>query len=214
MTALVLARSNSERCPKKLIRPFWKLYPLIEISLQIYRHIGYEVYVCGDKLINHIAEEMRFPTITRDRESLSGESFSQVYNFLDKINDNDIMILNPCFPLIQPGTIEAVADEYLDNDFLSLITVKEIRNVVYFKNLAMNEGGVKSNSKYCDPVFEAAPAVQIFKKKIAMDIGYPYMFTRNDPYLYPIGMLEGTDVNTEDDFKVAKVLYNEFKGEE
>jgi len=27
-------------------------------------------------------------------------------------------------------------------------------------------------------------------------------------------MLEGTDVNTEDDFKVAKVLYNEFKGEE
>lgn len=211
MIALVMARKNSERVKNKLLRSFADS-TLLEIAIEKYKQLELPVYICtGDKKIIDIVKKYDIKYIKRNKESITGESFKHVYNFIDKIPDKNIMILNPCFPLIKIETIKSCIDIYIKQRPLSLITSKREANSVYYKDKLINSSTIPGNSKYSTKIDISAPAVQIWKKQIALRYKYPYRNNANDPYLYSISLLESTDINTEEEFKIAEVLYKNFK---
>ena len=215
---VVQARLNSERVPNKMLRPFANstlvdvLLEKIKLSKIIPRENVY--FSAYEEELKNVATRHGFKIYDRSlASSLSeGQPLSELYDWYDKLPYKYVVLINACNPLLKIETIDDFVQEYMNSDRDGMFTVFEKRT--YYWDLEENPitdwgDSTIMNTKFVDPVYEAAYC--IFASKISIIGDDRWMDTNSppSPKLYVMDEMESFDIDHEWQFRVGEVLYNE-----
>jgi len=218
---LTQARLESQRVPRKMVRPFCGTN-LLDILIEkikksnIIPTENFYLSVCDQELID-IAEKQEVNYYKRSRESaLAENSVPLIYEWHDKLPFKYICLISACNPLLTTKTIDDFTKSYIASDKDGMFGV--IAKKQYFWN---KDGGMISNwpkeqkimnTKTMEVTYEAAHCLyasrmDIIKDGFWMDDNLP-----PEPELFTIeNELEVFDIDYEWQFQAAEKLYPLFK---
>jgi CMP-N-acetylneuraminic acid synthetase len=214
------ARLESQRVPKKMIRPFCGSN-LLEILIDKIKTSNvipiqnFYLSVCDEELVN-IAKNNGVKYFQRSRESaLAENSVPLIYEWHDKLDYKYICLLSACNPLLKIETIDSFVREYMDSDKDGMFGV--IAKKQYFwdedRNMVSHwpEGQKIMNTKTMTTTYEAAHCLYSSRMDIIKD---GYWMDNNlppKPELFVIeNELEVFDIDYEWQFQAAEKLYPMF----
>ncbi len=214
------ARLESQRVPKKMIRPFCGSN-LLEILIDKIKTSNvipiqnFYLSVCDEELVD-IAKNNGVKYFQRSRESaLAENSVPLIYEWHDKLDYKYICLLSACNPLLKIETIDSFVREYMDSDKDGMFGV--IAKKQYFwdedRNMVSHwpEGQKIMNTKTMTTTYEAAHCLYSSRMDIIKD---GYWMDNNlppRPELFVIeNELEVFDIDYEWQFQAAEKLYPMF----
>ena len=169
VAVIVQARLSSERCPKKMIRPFAGT-TLTDISCQkilsskVIPKNNFYLSVHEPELVE-IGERNNINVFKRSEFSAkwdggAGTHIRDMYEWWDKLPFKYVVLVNACVPFMKTETIDAFFEHYLQSDSDGLFAVMEKKN--YFWNdqgeftTEWPEGEPTLNTKVVGVTWEAA----------------------------------------------------------
>lgn len=221
--AIIPIKHISERVPEKNYRDF-NGKPLFTIILDT---------ILKSKLIDKIIIDTNSPIVKSIINNIYSNTIISIYNRpehlwsgkipVNMLLENVITDLNLDYdyflqthatnPLVSINTLDNSIQTFLEKEadgYDSLFSAKKLQTRLYtFTN---NDMHALNHNPYeliptqeLNPLYEENSCIYIFKKEILFKknhrIGYnPYIYTMND--------IESTDIDTEDNFAMAKILYN------
>ncbi len=214
IVALIPVREGSSRIKDKNFRPFADEKSLLHLKIKQLKKAGCfdHIYVSSDsERAKRIAKELGVTFLLRDSEMCKSSAKLYQYNthMLETVPGDPVvawtMVTAPLFEDYKP-----VVEKFLrlePNDYDSLITV------LPFKEFLINENGRPLNCTYghwhlltqeLDNNYTITGSVYIASKANQMEWRY---WIGLKPYLYEISKLDCVDVDYEQDFKLAEILY-------
>ena len=214
------ARLESQRVPKKMIRPFCGS-TLTEILINKIKQSSiipienFYLSVYEEELID-LANKHNVNSFKRSKESSQAENdIPLIYEWHDKLPFKYVVSLSACNPLLTIETIDDFVHSYLKSDKGGMFGV--IGKKQYFWN---QEGKMISdwpkdqkimNTKYMNITYEAAHCLYASKTDIIKDGFWLDDKTPPEPELYIMeNELETFDIDYEWQFKTGEILYDEF----
>ncbi len=209
------ARLTSERCPKKMIKNFCgtSLTDIFLKKMQKLQKMGINVFFGGyDKIFETKCKKYGIPFVQRSKKSSNSEKASEIYNFLSEQNYDYLLQVNACMPLLNVKTIVSFLNECKKLQ-KPAFGVYEINN--YFmsnKNKPYNfNSKIKTiNTKYVDKAKEFAHCFYFFKREYFKKNGWYWNWNEVN-YINMPKSVETFDIDTKEDFEIAKLLYKKFK---
>ena len=225
VAVLVQARLSSERCPRKMIRPFagTTLTDIcIEKLLKSNTIPKENIYLSvNEPELVSIGKKWGVNIFKRSRNSAKWDGgpqahISVMYEWWDKIPHKYVVLVNACVPTLQTKTIDSFFDAYCSSEKNGMFGVMEKMN--YFWNdtgtLLTPGRHATMNTKNVQKTFEAAHC--LYAGKIS-DIGRGiWMGDFKIPgsiELFPMHEKECFDVDYEWQLKVVEAAYQAMKKE-
>ena len=213
---IVQARLGSTRVPKKMIKPFANSN-LVEIlfkklkksSVIPIKNIRFSAW---DKELKQMALEHNIKIYHRTEVSANSEGV-KLQNLLDwhnKLPYKYVIMISACNPLLKIETIDSFVEHFLSSKEENCFAVFEKKTYYWDaegNNLTDWKGITSMNTKFVDPVYEAAHCLYASRMDIISD-GY-WMNTKTPPELdlFVMNELESFDIDYEWQFEVAEKLY-------
>lgn len=216
---IVQARLNSQRVPKKMIRPFYgtTLYDLVlekikEALPSKAEHIWASVY--EPELVD-IARKQGVNVFNRSRASANNDnSLQMIYEWHNKLPENYkyVMIVSGCNPLLEPNTIREFYNKFVAQDEENLFAVIEKKQYYWNKEGSLvtpwPEGQTIMNTKAVEPTYEAAHVLYASRLDLIKEDKFMGDFEAPGGIkLFQMPELEAFDIDYEWQFKVAEKLY-------
>ena len=218
VTAVIMARTESTRCPRKLIRDFGDT-TLIDIALAKLNKMDFVDHrllaVAEDVFIEKLKEYPSIELYKRSNESVAkGHVPLKVrYEHYFHIKTDYVLFFNPCHPFITlevlKNATEIVKDEQ-HNSFTSVVSSKEWV-FDHEGNPLTNKDPKKTVTNEGLPRSKAAHAFHFIRPEFFVENGMQWTFTKNDPSLIWIPEEEALDVDTELEFTLCEILYRQKK---
>jgi len=227
LAALIQARLSSERCKGKMLRPFAGT-TLIDVALEKFAgRLSVPLYfaVHEPDLIYKYAEHAKlsdydFRLLCRNKKSAAADDIGVVMNYLDRIDADFIMMINPCHAFLTIDTVEETINEVRGPLFSCDPAAKSLTSTITSQGWYYDAQGCPINhpdprcldTKRTWPLTEVAHAFHVFNKHRFIDEG---IFWRNaplDPVFHCIPPVEALDIDTELDFEVAEALWKARRG--
>lgn len=222
LAALIQARLSSERCPRKMLRPFAGT-TLIDIALDKFAgKLSVPLYfaVHESELIKKYYDEVRasggFWLRCRNQESAEADEISVVMNYLDRIDADFIMLINPCHVFLTLDTVEVAIKDFrrICATWTRLaplsMTSVTMRHTWFYhidgRSINLHDP-TKMDTKVAQPVIEVAHAFHTFPRQRFMRDGCFWTNTHLDPAFHIIPDIEALDIDTELDFEIAEALW-------
>ena len=208
------ARLTSERCPKKMTKNFCGT-SLTDIFLKKMKKLqkkGVNVFFGGyDKIFKKKCEKYGIPFVQRTKKSSNSEKASEIYNFLNNQKFDYLLQVNACMPLLKVETILSFLKECKKIKKPSF-GVYEVNN--YFmsnlnKPYNFNSKIKTINTKYVEKAKEFAHCFYFFKKEYFKKNGWYWNWNKVN-YITMPKSIETFDVDTKEEFEIAKLLYKKF----
>lgn len=218
------AREGSSRVPGKMVRPFAGT-TLFEIYLKKFEKISkvnnpFDDIIMAvnknDNMLYNLCNDTPIKIIDRSDESVASwnSSISLTYHFIEDFNQDYIMLINGCLPLLKPETIIEVGKMFRNNKKIeSLTCAKYTYNFIWNKdtNRPINNplGDKNFSTARVKPYLEQVHGFHISNRKFLLENDMHWGFKNNyDPYLNIIEPTEEfLDVDTEYDFNIAECMY-------
>jgi len=212
---IALVRLESERCPAKCLRPFYNDLSITDIFAQKFSSRP-DVYLAArDKPFEDIATKYNIEFLERDRSSVEGETLAEVYNFIESLPYEYICVVNVCTPLLKAETVDAAIQAFKNSDCYSLELIVETHDVLFdsTKRPVSTDAAIP-NSKVRQALYYASNGLVIFSKERVVKTGkYFESYEPGDPLLLPSSLLESLDIDTEEQFEIARACYAYFSSE-
>ena len=130
-----------------------------------------------------------------------------IVSFLSK-NDADVVVLiHPKSPFLKPKTIEECIAKVCSLEYDSSFTANIIRKPIWFNNRPLNfsENHDIPKISQLNPVIIETSSVYVFTRKL-----FTLKRSRvgDKPFIKKIGHIEGLEIETEDDYKMAELIIN------
>lgn len=208
-------RKGSKRCPNKLLRPFVDT-TLADILLSKLKQFGEKAYFGGyDEEFKEKCGKYGVNFIQRDERSVSiDEPLTDVFGFVRQIDHEKIMFINGCLPFLSVETMKKFLD-HCENGYHRPALAVLIRKNYFFdqqKKPLFEVVQGELNTKAVKTVYECANALYYFDRKRFFDKGFYWDWNEVD--LVPFEKTyEFSDIDTEDDFKQAELIYLGVKGQ-
>ena len=205
-------RLGSERLPNKLILPFGKSC-LWDIACKKLNELPDEyekvVLVKDQELIDIAKKYKNIKILIRSEESNVSSEVRVDFKDIGQMSSDYIMFLNPCISTLPGAIVSDVLRFFEKSNKKYLESVKSFKSWLYGADskLLFDIDFKSLNTKAFKDKFEGAHAFRIFPKKDFLETGK--MSNDKDFCMYEISELEAVDVDTELDYKVAKVIYDE-----
>ena len=212
---LVQARLSSQRCNRKMIRPFAET-TLMDICLKKLvdskipnKNIWVSVY--EDELIE-LCKKYPINIFYRSRKSAMSEGtpMTDMYEWWDKIDYKNVVFINACAPFLKKETIENFFYDYLKTKNNGMFGVIEKKNYFWDKNntfLTPLKEAVM-NTKTADVIKEAAHCLYAGSTKgIGQGIWMGRFNVPGEIKLWSMSEEEIYDVDYEWEFKTYEALY-------
>ena len=216
VAGVIQARTKSERCSNKMLRPFADS-SLIGLALSKFSkpqesfNFYYAVY---EEELKRVGEKYSARLINRNKESAQGEEILVVFNYLSQLTEEYVLFINSCCPFLKLETLEKAIDYFLKNNLTSLTAV--IRSSEWYYHLDGTPINYLDptvvNTKRSRPVLKVAQCFHLFPRKRFLQNGYLWKNEHRDPYFFEIDDLEAVDIDTELEFLMAESLYLTIKG--
>ncbi len=208
------ARLTSERCPKKMTKNFCGT-SLTDIFLKKMKKLqkkGVNVFFGGyDKIFKKKCEKYGIPFVQRTKKSSNSEKASEIYNFLNNQKFDYLLQVNACMPLLKVETILSFLKECKKIKKPSF-GVYEVNNY-FMSNLNrpynFNSKIKTINTKYVEKAKEFAHCFYFFKKEYFKKNGWYWNWNKVN-YITMPKSIETFDIDTKEDFEIAKLLYKKF----
>ena len=143
ITCMIYARLASERVKQKMVRPFAGSC-LLEIALKKLQTCDFldqdRLYLSAyDPEIKAVGKKLGIQIYNRTYEStLEPNTMEVLYKYLDDIESEYILEINPCNPLLEAGTINQALKVFKENDYSSLFSVVQRKNFFFDEESTLN----------------------------------------------------------------------------
>jgi CMP-N-acetylneuraminic acid synthetase len=212
--AEIPARMGSKRVRNKNIR-LLNGKPLIYYSIEACKNssILKDIYVNSESdEIGKLALKYGVKFYKRNPELAKDKVVSDQFNYDFLINkDCDILVMvNPVSPLITGEDIDKVISFYLNNDFDTVITVREERLQAFCdgKPINFNPNGLLPMTQKVSPIQLCCWSICIWRKEIFIkefeENGHAVFSGKVG--LYPLNPLRAIKISTEEDFQLAETI--------
>lgn len=213
---VVQARLSSERVPGKMLREFSGstlvdiLFNKLKQSTTIpISNIYFSAY---EDELKEVGRAHGINVFERSKQSASseGEKLSEIYEWHDKLPYKYVILISACNPLLKIETIDNFFKSYLNSKNEGAFAVFEKKTYYWDKKgKAITDWGNSTimNTKYVEPIYEAAHCLYASKLDIIKD-GY-WMDTSlpPSPELFIMEELEAFDIDYEWQFNIGEQLY-------
>jgi CMP-N-acetylneuraminic acid synthetase len=193
-----------------MLRPFLET-SLTDIVLSKLRHFEEKSFFAG---FEHEFEEkckragVRF--VKRDEKSINIDSpIVEILSFLKELDFKYFLIVNACLPFLKVETIERFLNDCASCGYEPAFSVVKRNN--FFTDIRRKPLNFKLsmktiNTKEVEPVYEFAHALYFFNKDYFFKYGR-YWDWKSVRFIEIKDKLELIDIDTEEDFKIAEVIY-------
>jgi N-acylneuraminate cytidylyltransferase/CMP-N,N'-diacetyllegionaminic acid synthase len=213
VTAIVIARSGSNRLPNKNMLDFYgqplvarKVQQLSECRLVDRIVVGSDSQDILDAATkNHpiVMKRLRKPEFCDEKS----RSWNEVIADMAAMVPGEIILWAHCTnPLIRPQTYDKAILKYLEEPNSSLLSVTRVQSHVWYEDAPLNYdpySGSHPVAAQVKPVFFQNGGIFIWDRK-AM-IVHQYVFGKK-PYLFEIDADEAIDIDTQQDYARALSL--------
>lgn len=216
---IVQARLNSERVPRKMIRPFagsnlfaLTLDKLLQSSIVPKHNIIGSVY--EQELVDEL--EKRELNYWHRSEASANEDhdLKLIYEWHDKLfaKYKYVILISGCTPLLQIETIDKFIEQFVTQKEDNLFAAIEKKTYYWDSNGRMitnwPEDQEIMNTKSVDPVFEAGHCLYASRLDLIEANKFMVDYKKESLKLFIIDELEAFDIDYDWQFKVGEVLYN------
>jgi len=213
---LIQARLNSQRCPRKMIKPFADT-SLMQIAIDNMKNIkslpldNFYLSIYEPELIE-IANNNKINYFKRSEKSANSEGtpLTEIYEWWDRLPYEYVVMVNACAPLLTSETIDNFVESYLQSDSDGMFGVIEKKNYMWDKDgefLTPLKEGIM-NTKTADPVYEAAHCLYAGKmSNIGKGIWMGDFSKKGDIELVPMSEEECFDIDYQWQFDLGENLY-------
>jgi len=215
IAAIVHARKTSTRCPNKHLRPFGNT-TLIDIALDNLSKLDVDekyLAVYDQELKDKVIDGVKI--LHRDYDSIAPGNchHSIMYRHLENVKSEFILNYNPCQPFVKVEELHKLIDWFKQSDCKSAITVQKERN--FFWDELKNPINFKPNDRLSTTagpwVYLATHSLVFYEKNYMLSEWELFPNTKDNPFPIVTDWSENEliDVDTELDFKLAKLIYDE-----
>ena len=214
---MVQARLSSQRCFRKMVRPFANT-TLMDICLEKLsrstipeENIWASVY---EPELVHLCQKYPIKLFHRSKKSAMSEGtpMTDMYEWWDKIPQKYVVLVNACAPLMTLETIERFYFAYCNSCKDGMFGVTENKNYYWNSNCELitpwPENQAVMNTKVVDCTYEAAHCLYGGKTSKIKDGIWMGDFTKHgDIELFPMAKKEIFDIDYEWEFQYYESLY-------
>ena len=226
VAVLVQARLSSERCPRKMVRPFAGT-TLTDLTIEkivaskIIPKENFYLTVHEPELVA-IGEKHGVNVFKRSAKSAvwdGGEDahIRDMYEWWDKIPFKYVVLVNACVPFLTTETIDGFFQHYLESDSAGLFAVMEKKNYFWDNSGHMitewPENEPTLNTKAVGVTWEAAHCLYASRLDTIDDGIWMGDFQKDGEIeLYPVPEHECFDVDYEWEFAAYEAMYGAING--
>ena len=211
ISAVIPIRKGSQRVKKKNLRKFNKKNLLIYKieKLKKLKNLDEIIINTDSEEAIEIAKKYGVSFVKRSLYFASSKCTNSEFwsNVAENTNNKFIMFTNCTSPLIKIKTYQDIINNFLKKKKLikSINIVTPIKDFLYYKNKPVNFNPSKApNSQNLDKTFKLNFAVNIISKQ---EMFNKRTLVSTKPFFYHLDELEGFDIDTMLDFKVAEFLH-------
>ena len=215
LAAIAHARKTSTRCPNKHLRPFGNT-TLIDIALDNLSKLDVDekyLAVYDQELKDKVIDGVKI--LHRDYDSIAPGNchHSIMYRHLENVESEFILNYNPCQPFLQVDKLNDCIRVFKESKMKSMITVQKERN--FFWDKTRNPINFKPNDRLSTTsgpwVYLATHSLVFYEKNYMLSEWELFPNTKDNPFPIVTDWSENEliDVDTELDFKLAKLIYDE-----
>ena len=218
---IVQARLNSQRVPRKMIKPFagTNLFGIILDKLLTSDVIPSENIIASvyeEELFHEANTKRNIRTFERSYESANNDNdLRKIYEWHDKLPHKYVVLISGCNPLLSVSTIDSFVNAYVNQEEDNLFAVMEKKQYYWNK-----EGSLVTpwpadqtimNTKAVEPTYEAAHVLYASPMDIIKDYRFMGDFEKEGGIkLFTMPELEAFDIDEQWQFETAEVLYEKF----
>jgi len=220
VAVIIFARLNSQRIPKKMIRPFagTTLLDILLAKLTLSKIIPKQnIYLFAHEAeLVDIAKKHAISLLPRSAESANAESdLKVIHEWHDKVDYTYVVSINACIPFLTSNTIDRFVAHYLQTKHEGLFGVIKRKNYFWDSSLQLMtscpEEKQAPNTKTATEVFEAAHSLYASKIEWIKDGVWLGSFCKpNDPELFVIDEKESFDIDYHWQFEFAEAVYRQY----
>ena len=215
IAAIAHARKTSTRCPNKHLRPFGNT-TLIDIALDNLSKLDVDekyLAVYDQELKDKVIDGVKILHREYDSVAPGNCHHSVMYKHLENVESEFILNYNPCQPFLQVDKLNDCIRVFKESRMKSMITVQKERN--FFWDKTRNPINFKPNDRLSTTsgpwVYLATHSLVFYEKNYMLSEWELFPNTKDNPFPIVTDWSENEliDVDTELDFKLAKLIYNE-----
>ena len=215
IAAIAHARKTSTRCPNKHLRPFGNT-TLIDIALDNLSKLDVDekyLAVYDQELKDKVIDGVQILHREYDSVAPGNCHHSVMYKHLENVESEFILNYNPCQPFLQVDKLNDCIRVFKESKMKSMITVQKERN--FFWDKTRNPINFKPNDRLSTTsgpwVYLATHSLVFYEKNYMLSEWELFPNTKDNPFPLVTDWSENEliDVDTELDFKLAKLIYNE-----
>jgi 3-amino-5-hydroxybenzoic acid synthesis related protein len=210
IVAMVPIKLNNERLPNKNTKILGDK-PLVRYILDTLTkvHTVDEIYVfCSDEaIIPYLPDGVKF--LKRDPVlDLPTANFTQFFDAFMQLVDADIYVFtHATAPFIEKETIEGCIDKVLNEQYDSAFSATKIQDFLWKDNEPMNfDAANLPRSQDLEPIYRETSGIYVFEREVFKN--YKRRIGKN-PYIQEVSWREATDINTYEDFEIARMIVDE-----
>jgi len=208
---VIQARTGSQRCRNKLLRPFAGT-SLLEIALEKFSKPSDKFtfyFAAHERELLELGRRYTDNIVERGRESAEADDIRTVMNYFEGFEEETVAFLNPCHPFFRMETLERAIDHFRESEAVSMTSV--VKSHTWYYHLDGRPINFLDptviNTKATERLLAVAHAFHIFPRKRFLEHGYMWRHAPRDPVFFEIPEREAIDVDTELDFEIAEALY-------
>jgi len=214
---IVQARTNSQRCPRKMIRPFAGT-TLMDICIEkikrskILSNSNFFISV-HDTELKQIGNRHGVNIFSRSLNSANseGEKISEISEWHDKLPFKYAIMVNACCTLLKTETIDRFIQAYIDSGKNGMFGVIKKKNYFWRTDGEfLTPQKELNNTKTVEPIYEAAHCLYAGSMEdIGNDIWMGDFTKKGEVELFVVPEEEAFDIDYEWQFNVAETLYKQ-----
>ena len=214
---IVQARTNSQRIPNKMLRPFadtnlfeLTLSKLLKSKIIPQQNIIASVY---EDELKQIANDLNVNIYNRSYESANNDnSLQKIYEWYNKLPFKYVIKVNGCSPLLKIETIDKFIQHFIEQKEENLFGVIKTKDYYWNKEGKLVTPWPKDqtlmNTKAVEVTYKAAHVLYASRIDLIKDDRFMGDFQKEGGIkLYPIDELECFDIDYEWQFKVSEKLF-------
>lgn len=214
MVAVIPVRAGSQRVIDKNFRPFAGK-SLLEHKLDLVKSLPVDDIIINtdsEKAIE-IAKKEGVSFHRREPYFASSKcSNSEYHKYLATVTEaENILVAQVTEPLIKKSSFLEAIDIFNGNDFNSLMSVKVLKEFIWYNGQPLNYSLEKMPNSQDLPEYLVPTFGLVIAERKAMMEAASYICS--NPYFYKVSQVESVDIDTELDFEFAEFLFenNKFK---
>ena len=217
IAVIVQARTNSQRIPNKMLRPFANtnlfeltLSKLLKSKIIPQQNIIASVY---EDELKQIANNLNINIYNRSHESANNDnSLQKIYEWHDKLPFKYVIKVNGCSPLLKIETIDKFIQQFIKQKEENLFGVIETKDYYWNKEGKLITPWPKNqtimNTKAVETTYKAAHVLYASRMDLIKNNMFMGDFQKKGGIkLYPMDELECFDIDYEWQFKVGEKIF-------